>query len=760
MNPDDMLDERAGKSLDFRAGCGVMESVRRFFAKGFAPAKLEEWYRVWAPVAVLFLIFAAERLPQLQGMNGGTANLLFRLRSHWGFDSTPDPRVVLVKIDQKSLDKLQRWPWSRTVHGDFLQLLTLREPSVVAFDLFFSEPSQDVKADEHFAKGIGMLPQTITGAVGTDVAGKELPVDLGRTRPLTRIEGDQSRIPTWPGVLLPIEGLKKEGLFGFVNNEPSGMDGIRRHYLMLARVGDRVFPSLVLQALCVYWKIQPEQVMVKLGRFIELPSPEGVRRIPIDEKGRMPINYRRLFPSHDKEGKISAKVIGYADLTGTLGKCYRDNVPWPSNYPEIEGAILLVGQTEPGLTDFGPSPLEPLAPLVYTHLHVFNSVFKKDYLKIVPFDWGAFPWLAIGWGTLYGLRKSRIFTLITVPLVAVAAYLGGVMGMFFFGGTLLPVFWPVAGYVLLQLGINGLYWWREQRSRQQIKKMFSAYVGPRVMDRVMLQKDEIKLGGERKAVTILFSDIRGFTTMSEGLSEEELVGKLNEYFERMVDCVTRFDGTLHKYIGDAVMAVWGDVVSTGKEIDARHAVRAALAMQDELKGLNERWKAAGRPPIKIGIGLNHGEVVVGNMGAPQRVEFTVIGDAVNLASRLEGLTKTFGIVLAVSENVKELLGEEFLTRTVGLIQVQGKTKAVRVYEVLSERKDGAMPPGFEWVEVYEKGFEAYLARQFEEGIRLFEETLRRHPGDVCAEKYLKACQEYRMAAPPPDWDGVLIMKSK
>ncbi|MDD2710710.1 MAG: CHASE2 domain-containing protein [Verrucomicrobiae bacterium] len=199
--------------------------MKAVLAKRFAPAKLESWYRLWAPVVVLPLIFLGGWVPQLQRLDGGMADTLFRLRTYWGFDPAPDSRVALVRIDQKSLDEFKRWPWPRTVHGDFLQLLTLREPAVVAFDLFFPEPSQDARADEHFAKGVGMLPRTITGAAGTEEPGKELPADLGRTKSLTRIEGDRSRIPTWPGALLPIEGLRREGLFGFVNNAPSGMDG-------------------------------------------------------------------------------------------------------------------------------------------------------------------------------------------------------------------------------------------------------------------------------------------------------------------------------------------------------------------------------------------------------------------------------------------------------------------------------------------------------------------------------------------------------
>ncbi|NJK92852.1 MAG: DUF309 domain-containing protein [Blastochloris sp.] len=233
------------------------------------------------------------------------------------------------------------------------------------------------------------------------------------------------------------------------------------------------------------------------------------------------------------------------------------------------------------------------------------------------------------------------------------------------------------------------------------------------MNQLLKGEENIKLGGVRKPVTILFSDIRGFTSISEALGEEELVVQLNQYFEQMVECVNRYQGTLHKYIGDAVMAVWGDVVSSSPRDDARNAVRCSLAMREQLALLNQRWKSEGRPPFQIGIGLNHGNVLVGNIGATQRREFTVIGDAVNLASRLEGVTKQFHTDFVVGETVQQFLKGEFLVRSVGVLVVKGKTQPVRAYEVLEAFDNPKRLWEEHWVSLYEEAFNARLTRDFD-----------------------------------------------
>jgi len=270
----------------------------------------------------------------------------------------------------------------------------------------------------------------------------------------------------------------------------------------------------------------------------------------------------------------------------------------------------------------------------------------------------------------------------------------------------------------------------------------------------------IKLGGVRKPVTILFSDIRSFTTLSESMDEETLVTQLNEYFEEMVGAVNDHKGTLHKFIGDAVMAVWGDVISESEADDAGNSLKAALSMRARLVKLNEQWSKDGRPEFHIGIGLNHGQVLVGNIGAKQRQEFTVIGDAVNLAARLEGVTKQYRTDLIIGENVYNLIEDEFLCRPVGSLIVKGKTKPATAYEVLHAHSE----PSEKWdpdaVGIYKQAYQEFLNREFKAAKDHLVKFKEAYPDDYIANVYIDACDAYILYPPNEKWNGTVTLKSK
>lgn len=706
-------------------------------------------YTLLAPLVGALLLALLETRGALARVENLTRDWRFQFRAPR--DPAADGRLLLVGVDEESLARLGRWPWSRVKHGDLSLLLTLRPPSVLAFDLLFPEP-QDPKADAAFARGLARHPSAILGACREPNEGIARPPAPGPTRPIPsrNIEGDPTRIHGDARALFPIPELCRAAYFGFVDSEPTSSDGIRRQAPLLIRIGREVYPSLSLQALLLHWKVAPERVEVILGREIRVPTPHGIEKIPVDASGSFLLNYR---------APAGFRQIGYFDLALALGKL-NEGKPWPWNYPNPEGNLLIVGQTATGLTDMGPSPLDPKSPLVHIHLNVLNNVLRHDYLKAIPWSWALPAWLLFAWLTLFSLERSRIATCVLIPALAVLAYAALAFGIFEWRSIELPVSGPTLAFVLLHGGAVLLRWREEQRSKQEIRAVFASYIAPTVMERLLRHPENVKLGGVRKPVTILFSDIRGFTTIAEQADEEELVAQLNEYFTRMVDCVTRHEGTLHKYIGDAIMAVWGDVVDVPEEENARRAVRAALDMRPELARLNAEWKAQGRLELRIGVGLNHGPVVVGNLGAPQRKEFTVIGDAVNLGSRLEGVTKEFHTDLAISESVAALLGDHFLLRTLGLIQVKGKTKPVRVYEVLAERSASSSNADATWVANYEKAFAFYLKREFAKAGEAFARCEKERPGDYCAGLYVEECRFLAATPPPPDWDGVLVMKTK
>jgi adenylate cyclase len=288
-------------------------------------------------------------------------------------------------------------------------------------------------------------------------------------------------------------------------------------------------------------------------------------------------------------------------------------------------------------------------------------------------------------------------------------------------------------------------------------------LSPEVVGHLVGHPENVKLGGSERAVTVLFLDIRDSTTFSEGLTPTEVVRQLNVFFELMVNCVQESGGTLHKFLGDGIMSVWGDIasVSKGVEKDAQNAVRSALMMRRRLRELNEARKTEALTPLRIGIGLNHGDVVVGLIGASSRSEFTVMGDGVNTCARLEGITKEFHTDLAISESVQHLIGDGFLCRRLGLIVFKGKTKPTVVFEVLAEKTSlGESRMSAEGVARYEEAFDHFLARRFAQAEAGFLACQKDYPDDYCVRRYLHASREFAAKPPPPEWDGRIVMETK
>jgi adenylate cyclase len=300
----------------------------------------------------------------------------------------------------------------------------------------------------------------------------------------------------------------------------------------------------------------------------------------------------------------------------------------------------------------------------------------------------------------------------------------------------------------------------EQIERRRYRSVLDRYVSKNVAQVILDDKRSFEeaLSGRKQPVTILFSDIRGFTTMTESTDAGKLVAQLNEYFADMVGIVLKEEGTLQKFIGDAIMAAWGDTHSDGMGVDARRAVNAALQMRPTLVKLNDRWKDnPDRAKLAIGIGVNHGEVIFGNIGSPQRMELTVLGDGVNLAARLESATKQFHMDILIGEEAEKLTQDQFVYRAVDLLTFKGKTKPVEVFGVLSDRSQP--PPA--WLATYHDAIKLYRGRQFTEAITRFEAVQNEiGGGDYLCTMYAARCAGYIKQPPPENWDGSHTLSEK
>ena len=719
-------------------------------------------FPLFAPLIALSLVALFWETGLVQRFENLAISLRFQMRAHG--DPPADSRLMLAGIDQQTLDYLGAWPWPRTVEADFLKSIAKSgmNPRTVTFDLLLTDNydqyhelgAKDAPAmDDVLGDAAGLLPCVITGATRRDEDGKEHPLtNLGPTEPFSHIVGDRNQLNGSAAALLPVEALRKQSLFGFVDDTPSSVDGVRYNLPMVIRIGDVVYPSLALQTICQILHVDADNVTVNVGENIVLKNSSGKRwTIPVDARGEMAINYRN---------SAGFNIISFKGLFEALTAFGKSGATLPPE-ANIDKKALIIGQTADGAIDIGPTPLQARSPLVYTHFNAINDVLRGDYLYLVPWPWVVAGYLLVSWITLFGLRHSSIAGSVGVPTVVIILYAFIAVAIFWVWSIEIAMAWPITAYFGVQV-IRGIRLWREEaRSKAQLKTVFSRMLSPEVMNHVLSHPTGLDLGGTTRSVTILFSDIRDFTKISENIGNEELVRQLNVYFGEMVGCVTEQRGTFHKFIGDAIMAVWGDIatVSSGAHEDARAAVGAALEMRRKLAELNKTRTAEGLLPLRIGIGLNFGEVLVGQIGAAERSEFTVIGDSVNVASRLEGMTKEFHTDLAIGESVQALVAAAFITRRLGFVQLKGKSQPMMVFEVLARRGEPAT-----WSEdelrVYHQALDHFIARDFNAAETGFSASLATHPDDYCAQRYLQAAKDFHVTSPPENWDGRVVMETK
>jgi adenylate cyclase len=327
-------------------------------------------------------------------------------------------------------------------------------------------------------------------------------------------------------------------------------------------------------------------------------------------------------------------------------------------------------------------------------------------------------------------------------------------------GLIIPVFSPMFSLLGAGFLFSAIEQVLDRVEKQRFRSTLERYVSRDIVRELLDNRDSFLnvLGGARKEITLLFSDVRGFTTLTESADAQQLVLQLNEYFNAMVGIVFAEHGTLDKFIGDAVMAHWGGIVTEGKERDACHAVSTGLAMRSALTRLNVGWKQRGMTELQFGIGINHGEAIVGNLGCEAKMEVSAIGDCVNTASRLEGATKEYHLDLLIGASVAELVREKFVLRSVDLLQVKGKTRPIEVFTVLRARNGASADE--EWLVTYEEGIRLFRGRDFAAAAAKFERAATMRPADWLNDEYVRRSRFYAAEPPDSEWDGVYVMTKK
>ncbi|GER92397.1 adenylate/guanylate cyclase domain-containing protein [hot springs metagenome] len=665
----------------------------------------------------------------------------------------PDKRVVIVAIDEKSINELGRWPWDRKTIARLVENLNFYGAKTIVFDVIFSEPSNEV-SDKALSDAILKSNNVILGyfmrSEGEPPLKESLALLEDTRIKIVKTTGNVTEVPVYsfPSIELNIPIIAKSAHgAGYFNIIPDS-DGILRSVNILMLYDGNIYPSLALSALRHY---TGSEIVLEIANYGVDNLLIGSYRIPCDESGRLTLNY------YGKQGTF--RTIPAVDIIKKRLK-----------HDELKDSLVFIGATEIGLSDLRATPVDPVLPGIEVHATVVSNALQNKLLikdgRVIALD--------ILFIIIFALMLTTSLSLVRRTLAALILFLA-VLGLYYITNHLVfkhyplntSVLFPLISITLSYFGSEAYRNLFEERQSRFLKKAFSSYVSPELVSEIMKRPDMLKLGGEKREITVLFSDIRGFTTLSERLTPESLVSVLNQYLSPMTDIVLKNKGTLDKYIGDAIMAIYNAPLNIHDH--AALACKSAIEMLERLKDINNSFKEKGLPEIDIGVGINTGEVIVGNMGTDMRFDYTAIGDTVNLASRLEGMNKVYKTHIIISEFtfryltrlndlthkviVQHSLNSSTLyIRELDMIKVKGKDKPVTIYQVSSDMDEVL-------IDKFEGALQLYRKQQFKEAREVFE-MLEAEYSDKTAGVFAERCAEFINNPPGDNWEGVYVAKIK
>ncbi len=698
---------------------------------------------------------------------------LYDVRVRVSMPDTPDDRIVIVDIDEKSLAEIGRWPWGRNVLSDLVRKLTDDyQVAVIGFDVVFAEPDDSsglkvlesiakdrLKGDVGFQRTLKTLrprldydaqfADTLRGrpaVLGYYFSGKHETKHAGALPepvfPAGTFVGHDQAFVSWGGFGGNLPGLQAAAASAGHFNPLIDFDGSTRRVPLIVKYQDAYYESLSLAML----RQLLGDSQLSLGfpddstgiEWIDISSPSGNLRIPVDEQVAALVPYRG-----------QAKSFPYISAVDVL----RGQVSAES----LRGRIVLVGTSAPGLMDLRSTPVGGAYPGVEVHANLIAGVLSDTikshpaYMLAVEFlSMVLFGALLVLWLPLLSPLRSSLLALLTL-MVAVAFNYG------LWQAGLVLALAPSLLLIGILYALNMSWgYFVESRSKRQFTDLFGQYVPPELVDEMAKDPESYSMEGRNEELTILFSDIRSFTTLSEGMSPRELTQLMNEYLGAMTSIVRNNRGTLDKYIGDAIMAFWGAPVADPE--NARNALLTALAMQQAIRSLDQPFKARGWPELHIGIGLNTGVVTVGDMGSPVRKAYTVMGDAVNLASRLEGITKVYGVGIVVGEATRDKL-PDFSFRELDRVRVKGKELPVTIFEPLG-LSAALSSEDIDELSEWENFLKSYRAQDWELAIQRLSSLQHRAPTRYLYPFYAERIAELRLLPIRQGWDGVTVFETK
>ncbi len=645
--------------------------------------------------------------------------------------------IVIVAIDQQSFDDLaQRWPFPRPLFAQLIDKLMRAQARLIVFDVLFTEASSnDPGADTTLAQAAARSGRVIfAGKMETvNVRGGSLSMTLSK----------------------PIPPLLQASPDWAVVNIDEDQDGFVRRYLLYVAIDERQHFPLALRA---YARLHGQRLELVPGERLQFNG----RALPYYDANSFLINYRgpeKTYPTYSLAAVLDGKDFQLPDAELDTDSFDKDLLPGGV----FKDKIVFIGSTAEELQDnkltpfFSGSGQQRKLPGVEVHANALSTLMYGDFIARVPFS---VDFLIIALNAVL----TMIFVLRVRTAVGLILTFGQMLVLLFTSVLLfswlelwIAVVGPAAAIILSYIGNITPVLMVERRERYRTKRIFEQYVSASVVNSILASGQNPEFGGEKRWLTVLFSDIRGFTTFCEKHKPEVVVQRLNEYLTMMTEVIFKNQGTLDKFVGDAIVALFG-----APYVFPNHAEKAcetACAMIEQLRELQKSWSALAQDYFQIGIGINTGAMIVGNLGALQRFDYTAIGDEVNLGARLEGANKQYNTAIIISESTYRQAKKRAQVRELDLVRVKGKSKPVKIYEL----RDMNPLPGIEQdllVDTYTRGLELYKQRQWPRALKEFQSILRYFPSDGPTRLYIQRCFDFIASPPPTNWDGVYEFKTK
>lgn len=663
--------------------------------------------------------------------------------------------VVIVKIDEYTMKELD-YPIPRDKYGTLLAILAQNGAVAIGVDDIFPTVKQDSVSQAQNAQFLLFhnYAPNVYHAIGPfvpsdDNAGEVRSIDKEAYQTL-----HQHSIPThgmhfpFPRATYiderPFDSLAQLAAgVGHILLQPDPIDGIIRSVPFFVEFAGDYYPTFGAALAFAAAQVDLQKITVEetpLGLLVRA----GQLEIPLDREGYLQVDYagsNDLF-----------KQISFQEVLDAFVK--QDK----STLSMFNGAIVIIGPTARSIGDHNATPLAEISPNCFVHANVYDQIMMGRYITQVPF--AAQLTLVVIMALIVSIAAILLKLRWSVPIGAllIAGYLWFAFTAFENTGETYTLIEPLFALFFCYASAMSYTAATEGRQKAQIKGLFERYVDKAVVRQIIDNPSLVKLGGEEREISTMFADIEGFTSMAEKMGPQNTVSMLNSYLTEMSNVIIQEYGTIDKYIGDSIMAFWGAPLDDPDH--AYHACKAALDMQRKLLALHTKWIHYGRPVVNQRIGINTGKAVVGNMGAEARLNYTAVGDAVNLASRLEGVNKEYGTRLLMSEHTYRKVHDRILSREMDLVVVVGKTEPIRIYELIALAEEVQTEATKRFLEYYHNGLDAYKKRAWKSAIDQFQQALTIRKDDIVSNLYIQRSMLFLDNPPPDDWNGVFVMTKK